>query len=332
MTMRSLTINAIMIAIALVGMASSVRADDVNGAAKAFGQAQEATLAGDPARAADLYELADELAPSAPAVRNAARARLAAGHEAMAATLAADMLRRYPNDKESRDVAEAILSKLTGKLAQFDVACDEPCTISLDGKATSGKPRTQHTFFAQPGARSIGATFEGNRQAAKQITALVGQTTTVKLDAPARTAPASESATPAGVRVQPATSRGSSPSTQTSSHGLAKKWFVIAAIGAVAVGGIATYEGMQTLDTRDQIRAATAAGDSAHAKQLYDDGRTTQLATNVLIGTAAAAALATIALAVMTDWSGRGEHREAPSPVAVTPVSGGAVVSFGGAL
>ena len=88
----------------------------LNAAAKAFSQAQEAVLAGDNARAADLYELADDLAPSAPALRNAARARLAAGHDAMAATLAAELLRRYPSDKESRDVAEAILEAVAAAL------------------------------------------------------------------------------------------------------------------------------------------------------------------------------------------------------------------------
>ena len=79
--------------VVIATVATSARADDVNGAAKAFSQAQQAMLAGDTARAAEMYELADELAPSAPALRNAARARLAAGHDATAATLAAQLLR-----------------------------------------------------------------------------------------------------------------------------------------------------------------------------------------------------------------------------------------------
>ena len=333
MTMKSVAIMVVACVIAVAASASKVRADDVNGAAKAFGQAQEATLAGDPARAADLYELADELAPSAPALRNAARARLAAGHEAMAATLAAEMLRRYPNDKESRDVAEAILSKLTGKLAQLDITCDEPCTISLDGKAASGRPRTQHTFFAQPGARNIGASFDGNRQASKQVTALVAQSTTITLEAPARTQPADAATTtpPSRGASQPGLSSHDATPPAASSRGLSKTWFIVAAIGTVALGGLATYEGMQTLDTRDQIRAATAAGDSAHAKQLYDDGRTQQLTTNLLIGGAAAAGVATLVLGIVTDWSSRGEHRDT-SPVAVTPLTGGAAITLQGHL
>src|ERR1700733_4580460 len=53
-------------AIVMLLWTTQARADDVNAAAKAFSQAQEAMLGGDSARAADLYELADELAPSAP--------------------------------------------------------------------------------------------------------------------------------------------------------------------------------------------------------------------------------------------------------------------------
>ena len=137
---------------------TEARADDVNGAAKAFSQAQQAMLANDYARAAEMYELADELAPSAPALRNAARARRAAGHSATAATLAAQILQRYSNDKESRGVAEAILSELAPKLTQVEVACSEPCTLSIDGKAASStRPNLSHVLYAQPGARTIAA-------------------------------------------------------------------------------------------------------------------------------------------------------------------------------
>src|SRR5688572_5881559 len=109
MTTRCMAVSFVA---AVLAATAPARADDVSGAAKAFSQAQEAMLGGDPARAADLYELADELAPSAPALRNATRARVAAGHTAMAATNAATLLRRYPSDKESRDIAEAVLSQL----------------------------------------------------------------------------------------------------------------------------------------------------------------------------------------------------------------------------
>jgi hypothetical protein len=298
----------------VVMLAGSARADDVAGAAKAFSQAQEAVLAGDNARAADLYELADDLAPSAPALRNAARARLAAGHEAMAATLAAELLRRYPSDKESRDVAEAILSKLSPQLAQFDISCDEPCTITLDGKAASAKPRTRHQFFAQPGGRSVGATYDGGRQTTKQVTTVAGQTTTLTLDAPP--APAHSDQTPDGTSLTTASPHAS--------HGISRKWFIGTAILTAGFGIAAGLQGMATLDTRDQIKAAVAAGDNAHAMDLYNEGQGEQLRTNLFLGGAAAAGVASIVLAFVTDWSGSSEHHE----VAVTPTTGGAAFVY----
>ena len=310
-----------LVAICFVWLVTGVAAaDDVNGAAKAFSQGQEAMLAGDPGRAAEMYELADELAPSAPALRNAARARLGAGHEAMAATDAAELLRRYSNDKESREVAEAILSQLSPRLAHFEVTCSEDCTVSLDGKAASSKARTSHIFYAQPGARTVGATFDGGRQAQKQVTAIVGKSVTVTIDAPARPQP-----TPAAAATQlPVATTSVQP--VESSHGLRRAWVLVGAAVTVGLGVGATVEGMATLDTRDQIKAAVAANDNAHAQTLYDQGRDQQLRTNLLFGATAAAGVTTVILAVFTDWSG-GEHHE----VAVRPVAGGgAVVGFGG--
>lgn len=301
-------------------IAGSAVADDVNGAAKAFSQGQEAMLAGDPGRAAEMYELADELAPSAPALRNAARARLAAGHEAMAATDAAELLRRYSNDKESREVAEAILSQLSPKLTHFEVTCSEDCTVSLDGKAASSKPRTSHIFYAQPGTRTVGATFDGGRQAQKQVTAAVGSAVSVKLDAPPRPQPA-----PALVGPQAPVS-AAPPVAVESSHGIRRAWVLAGSLLTVGLGVGATVEGMATLDTRDQIKAAATAGNAMQAQTLYDQGRDQQLRTNLLIGAAAAAGVTTVILAVFTDWSG-GEHRE----LAVKPVDGGgAAVVLGG--
>lgn len=311
--------KSILTAVCFVWLVTGVAAaDDVNGAAKAFSQGQEAMLAGDPGRAAEMYELADELAPSAPALRNAARARLAANHEAMAATDAAELLRRYSNDKESREVAEAILSQLSPKLAHFEVTCSEDCTISLDGKAASSKARTSHIFYAQPGARTVGATFDGGRQAQKQVTAIVGKSVSVALDAPPRAAPIPVATT------QPRATPGAPAPT---SHGIGRAWVLVGAAVTVGLGVGATVEGMGTLDTRDQIKAATTAGDSAQAQSLYDQGRDQQLRTNILIGATAAAGITTVVLAVFTDWSG-GEHER---EIAIKPVQGGgAVVGFGG--
>jgi hypothetical protein len=297
-------------------------ADDVNGAAKAFSQAQEATLAGDIARAADLYELADELAPSAPALRNATRARLAAGHLTMAATNAATLLRRYPSDKESREIADAVLAKLAPQLAQLDVTCSAACTLLVDGKVAVSVAREQHSLFAQPGGRSITATFGDGRKATNQVTALANRITPLRLEAPRRaeTKPVASAGSQAAAGA--AGSRRDRPAAE--SHGLSKWWVVGGAVVTVGLGVATAVSGTATLSTRDEIRDAVAAGDDARAQMLYDTGRDQQTRTNVLLGATIAAGVATGALAFFTDW------RSGERQVAITPRADGASVVFAG--
>jgi len=311
-------------AIALLAWTTQARADDVNGAAKAFSQAQEVMLSGDAARAADLYELADELAPSAPALRNAARARLQAGHLAMAATNAAALLRRYPSDKESRDIAEAILSRLGPQLAQLDVVCTAACTLVVDGKVVASVAREQHALFAQPGARTITGTFEDGRKATSQITATANRTTTVRLEAPPK--PVVRKLEPKAKPVGVAATERPSPK-----HGLSRWWVIGAGAATVVAGGVAIFSGMQTISTRNKIRDAVAAGGNTTdpaTVNLYNTGRDQQTRTNIALGVTIAGAAGTAVLAVFTNWSGTSKERD----VAVVPVHDGAALVYSGAF
>src|SRR3954451_24716015 len=76
----------------------TARADDVSGAANAFSRAQKAELSADFAAAAELYELADSLAPAPEALRSALRARKSAGQLEIAAVRAEELMERYPTD------------------------------------------------------------------------------------------------------------------------------------------------------------------------------------------------------------------------------------------
>lgn len=315
---------SIAIVLALTGLPSAIRADDVSGAAKAFAQAQEVMLAGDVARAADLYELADELAPSAPAVRNAARARLAVGHLAVAATHAAELLRRYPSDREARTIAEAILSKVAPQLARIDVTCSTSCTLSVDGKAVSSVAREQYAFFTQPGARTVVAMFDGERKRTKQVTALVNKTTTIELEAPPEPVePAAVTATPAETvvaRTVPA------PPVQRRGKGISRLWVLGGTVVTLGLGTTAALSGMATLDTRDEIRELVDSGSESAAIELYNKGRDQQIRTNILLGATAVVGVTTIVLAVVTNWSG---DPEPAKDVAIVPTGDGVSVVYG---
>lgn len=274
--------------------------DDVSGAAKAFSQAQEVMLTGDVARAADLFELADELAPSAPALRNATRARYQIQHFATAATHAAELLRRYPSDKESRAVAEAILTKLTPELAQVDLTCSAVCMISVDGKALAPRPRESYSFFTKPGARAIVATFEDGRKTTDTVTALINHTSSLRLEAPPKLPE------PVAPKIEPAAPVSPPPPAPRArpAGGISRLWFIGGAVLTLGAGTAAALSGMQTLQTRDEIRDAVSIGAQSEAVDLYNQGRSQQLRTNILLGASAAAGVATIVLALFTNWSG----------------------------
>jgi hypothetical protein len=312
---------AISLTVASLVCIPHTRADDVNGAAKAFSQAQEAMLSGDIARAADLYELADELSPSAPALRNATRARYAAGHLAMAATNAATLLRRYPSDKESREIADAILAKLAPQLAQLDVTCATACTLLLDGKVVVSVASERHSLFSQPGGRSLTAVFEDDRKATSQVTALANHITTIRLEPrPVATRPA---ATP-GEPSRPGTGEARvSRQASGAPRGLSRWWVIGGGVVTVGLGVATTLSGLSTLSTRDQIRDAVAAGNQASAQMLYDTGRDQQTRTNVLLGVTIASGVATGVLALFASWAGRSER-----DVAIVPGRDGASLVY----
>ncbi len=323
MTSKIATITVLV----LFALHSTAHADDVNGAAKAFSQGQQAMLANDPAHAADMFELADELAPSAAALRNAARARLAAGHTATAATLAARLLQRYSNDKESRSVAEAILSQLAPKLTQLEITCSEECTLTLDGKAASStRPQRTHVLYVQPGARTVTGMFGDDRKATSQLTAAAGSSKRLELEAPPKPEPVTSAPT---ASLQPmVVAPVALTRTEPASRGIGRKWFAIAAAATVGVGAAATLRGFTTLDTRDNIKEATMNGDDDLAQSLYDKGKSQQLQTNILFGATAALGATAIVLAVLADWSPQEEART----LSLTPSSNGFGVAYGGAF
>ena len=114
---------------------SFAQEQDVVAAASAFTRAQQAELSGQHARAAELFELADRAAPTPEALRSATRARLAAGQTEAAAGNAEELLRRYPDDQTSKELAERVLAEARPQLMRMTLQCSDPCTVVVDGLA-----------------------------------------------------------------------------------------------------------------------------------------------------------------------------------------------------
>ncbi len=157
-------IPAALLVIALVSAVSAARAETATGgdlaaAARAFEQAQAALLANNPARAATLFELADHIQPSPEALRSAARARMAAGQPAIAATHAESMLSRYAGDAASHQLAVRILKTTRRALTRVTATCRERCSLTVDGQAIGTAEARQHIFYVTPGEHHYRARF-----------------------------------------------------------------------------------------------------------------------------------------------------------------------------
>ena len=117
------------------------------------------------------------------------------------------------------------------------------------------------------------------------------------------------------------TSSGDVRADGKSSHGLSP-WVFGTALGVTAVlGGVATWSGLDTLSARDEYdKHRTQAG--------YEDGQKKEQRTNILIGATGVAAVATITLALFTDFGGSDE-KSAQKPHLSAGVGPGSVVLQG---
>ena len=157
---------------------------DVAAAARAFQDGQKAQLARNFARAAELFELADQLAPTPEAVRSAMRNREAAGHPARAATIALEAKQRYPEDQETLTAANALLERVALALARLRVSCDVPCTLVVDGEALEVVPVMHAEAFVPSGPHRIEARFRAGRTAVEELELAPGEQRALELHAP----------------------------------------------------------------------------------------------------------------------------------------------------
>ena len=300
-------------------------ADDVPGASRAFPEAQKASLAGDDARAAELYELADSLSPSAQALRSAIRSRQLAGHLASAATNAEALLRRYPDDEKSGAMAKKLLADVSGQLAKLIVQCTELCSLTVDGAAIALPPAASQTIDVRPGSHEISAVFSNGRIAKNERTAREGERYDLSFSPPPPlpkveekpAAQPSESVTPLTVAMVPTERR----------KPLGKKWVITGGVLSVGLAAGATYMGLKTLKKRDEIQAAVSAG--APTLALYEDGLDLQQATNILIGASIGMAVTSAVLAFWTDWGGAEGHDKS---VSMQPTRGGGTFVLSGSF
>ncbi|MFT3926211.1 MAG: hypothetical protein QM778_26940 [Myxococcales bacterium] len=299
----------------LQGTSAGAQTDDVSAAANAFGQAQRAELSGDSARAAELYELADSIAPAPEALRNAARAWLAANRLVPAATNAEELLRRYGSDPTSRQLAEEILGRARPQLGRFQVDCTSPCVLSVNGLAVGTQARTSHTVYLQPGPHTISASFEGGEGSRARVESHAGESGKLELTRLATSAPASPAA-PEPAAEAPAlgvATPTAAPVDQAPEHkGLHQAYFWSFLGATVAVGAVTIWSGVDLLNARDDFKNSPMPTQKA-----FDSGENKDLRTTILIVGSSALAATTVVLGLFTDFgkhSGRAQARRSRIP------------------
>jgi hypothetical protein len=315
-TMRSLFVTAstcvagaLLAGTLFVGSATAQQAD-ISAAANAFSKAQQAEVSGDSSRAADLYELADRIAPTPQALRAATRARLAAGQLASGALNAEALQLRYPEDAGSLELATLVLDKANATLARIAVECSTACGLLVNRLAASTSSREQHVVYVQSGSQTLTVKFDDGTSQTQRIEVSPGQKLEAQFSPPERAAPA-PTATPAP---EPTLTPGPDPvkvapaPVQEESSGLSPVVFYTGLGATVLAGAAATWSGLDTLDSKDDFTAnPTQAG--------FDSGNDKDTRTTILIATAGALAVGTTVIAFFTDWSPGADTLEASAVV-----------------
>jgi hypothetical protein len=303
-------------------------AQDVSGAANAFQRAQKADISGDHDTAAELYELADSLAPAPEALRSALRARKGAGQLGAAARHAERLLQRYPDDKKSKDLANATLDEAKKKLARIEVHCrPKACGIVVDGAAATSEVTPTHVIYLEPGKHEVSASFGTDRAAPKVTQVKASDQLSFTFDAP----PPSATPRPADPAAKPGVTIGADTAVDrgaaTASRGLSPWFFVTGAVVTAGLGAATVWSGLDVLSAHDDYKGR-------ESQTAYEDGLDKERRTNIFIGATAVAGVSTIVLAYFTRWSGSSEATTGQTPARLqagcSPIPGGTAITFGG--
>jgi hypothetical protein len=284
-------------ALGLIVAAPAVRADnteaDFQAAARAYREGQVAQSANDAAEAARWFELADSIAPSPQALRNAIRSHLAAEQRTRAATLALSAQDRYV-DRETRSLVRQVLNSIGSKLARVSVHCGQPCELLCDGQALTARPASDFDVFIEPGEHVLNARFDMREAVQQKVELSAGERLVLSLET-VSTGP-HDGSLPSSFAVQPlASDKMSAPSTVDNG---APAWMFWTSAGLTAVSaGALLVSGLDTLQRHDDyLRGATEDG--------YARGIQSQRRTNLLFLSTGVLSALTVGLAFFTDWDG----------------------------
>ena len=246
-----------------------------------FSRGEALFEAGDPARAAELFERAEALAPHPDILWNVARSWERAGEAARAADAYAAYLSRTDERASGRGEAALALERLARKVGRLEIG-------AAGAPVWGGERRVAGaTRYVTPGTHVV--RFEQGERRTRQIVAIeAGQTRSV-------TAAEAEPESPLAARARPSGAEAQVPSAR---RGIPVAWFVVGASATAIAAGLAVAFAVDT-------ESARARFDERPSEAAFDEGREKQHRTNVTLGVAAglAAVTAVVGLAFV-DWKG----------------------------
>lgn len=284
-----------------------VSAARLKSAAEEYDRGRRAFLAGDFEGAAVHFESAFRDAPRAETIRLAIRARRKAQQQGRAASLAAIAQRRYASDPPTAQLAKQTLDETAPGLHEYVVDCSADCAITADGRVVSQSDAPQHRIYLEPGPHELGASF-GTGAVGRHVDATRGGKSNVVFDAPAPKVVA-----PVGQAKPIATA----PEVSRPKPFAPPVVFVAAGV-TVAVGAATVLSGIDATNNPgvDAVRRACAGRDETCPE--YQDGKSAETRTNVLLGVTLGAAVITGAIGVFfTQWA------RSPVSVGAAPLPGG---------
>jgi hypothetical protein len=294
--------------IALVLSAGSAHAEpDVGRARDAYDRGVRAHRAGDHAAAARAFAEADALAPTEASLEAALEAVMRADDAALGAELLERAEVRSSRDRSLAKSIDAAKKRFAGRTGTIRVDCKGAarCLIAVDGRAADGS----RAVFATVGPHSV-VVERGSERFERLVEVGPGATTLVTSES--HSAPSSSSAVP------PASPSSGSPSSSPpsatahsppTSPGISPLWFFVSA-GATAIAGTAaTISGLDAIGVHDDFVGAGCAPGGTGPKASdcnarADDGASTTLRTNLLVGLTALLAINTTVLGTLfVSWS-----------------------------
>lgn len=284
-------------------------------AAAQFDAGVTAYKAGDFARAAETFLVADGLAPSVTALSNALAAARKAGIPLLMARAAQRSLARHEMSQADKRSARTMLDQVEPKVARLQLSCEQPgCSPSIDGIAVA-----TGINYVEPGTHRVTEAAGASHDIACQAGALCAVTLSPPPPSPP-TAPVLNAPTPseaaAAGSVEAAPTEPTPPAAEAPRSDGPPRWkkrlplgvFIASGVGALVFGGLSTWQGVAAIQEKNAYRRGDESASWGHATQQAHR-------SDAFMGTAVVLAGVAVVTAIWwVDWEAQGRTHLALLP------------------